>query len=87
VKENAAWALSFVAKHNLDLATAVVEAGAIPLLILCVQEPEINLKKVAASALSEICKHTAEMAQSLVDQRAVPFLCNLINHKDHQLKR
>ena len=36
VKENAAWALSFVAKHNIDLANSVVEAGAVPLLILCV---------------------------------------------------
>ena len=62
MKENAAWALSYVARHNIDLAKAVVDAGAVPLLVLCVQEPEINLKKVAASALSEISKHNADMA-------------------------
>ena len=62
MKENACWAISYIAKHNIELATAVIEAGAVPYLILCVQEPEINLKKVAASALSEICKHNAETA-------------------------
>ena len=62
VKENAAWALSYIARHNEDLANAVIEAGAVPLLVLCIQEPEINLKKISASALSEICKHNAEMA-------------------------
>ena len=36
VKENAAWALSYIARHNEELANAVIEAGAIPLLVLCV---------------------------------------------------
>jgi len=36
VKENAAWALSYIARHNIDLANAVIEAGAVPLLVLCV---------------------------------------------------
>jgi hypothetical protein len=38
-------------------------AGAVPLLVLCVQEPELALKRVAASALSDIAKHTPELAQ------------------------
>jgi len=87
VKENAAWALSYIAKHNEALANAVVESGAVPLLVLCIQEPEINLKKISASALSEICKHTPDLAQKVVDQRAVPFLTPLISHKDAQLIR
>ncbi len=62
VKENAAWAISYIARHNENLANSVIEAGSVPLLVLCVQEPEINLKKIATSALSEICKHNAEMA-------------------------
>jgi hypothetical protein len=36
VKENAAWALSYIAKHNEELANAVVESGAVPLLVLCI---------------------------------------------------
>jgi hypothetical protein len=42
----------------------VVDAGAVPLLVLCVQEPELALKRVAASALSDVAKHTPELAQA-----------------------
>jgi hypothetical protein len=38
-------------------------AGAVPLLVLCVQEPELSLKRISASALSDIAKHTPELAQ------------------------
>lgn len=44
-----------------ELAQAVVDAGAIPLLVLCIQEPEISLKRISASALSDICKHSPEV--------------------------
>ncbi len=99
VKEAAAYALAYIAKysihyhlsnitrHTFDLAKAVSDAGAVPLLVLCVQEPEISLKRISASALSEICKHSPELAQVVVDAGAVPFLASLINHTDAQLKR
>ena len=45
-----------------------------PLLVLCVQEPELSLKRVAASALSDIAKHTPELAQGVVDA-GVPAGC------------
>ena len=38
VKEAAAWALGYIARHNGELAQTVVDAGAVPLLVLCVQE-------------------------------------------------
>lgn len=44
-----------------ELSRAVVDAGAIPLLVLCLQEPELSLKRIAASALSDISKHSAEV--------------------------
>ena len=44
-----------------------MDAGAVVLLVLCVQEPELSLKRVAASALSDIAKHTPELAQAVVD--------------------
>ena len=44
-----------------------MDAGAVVLLVLCVQEPELGLKRVAASALSDIAKHTPELAQAVVD--------------------
>lgn len=40
-------------------------AGAVPLLVLSVQEPELSLKAVAASALSDIAKHSPELAQAV----------------------
>ena len=61
VKEAAAWALGYIARHNAELSQAVVDAGAVPLLVLCIQEPELSLKRIAASALSDICKHSPEV--------------------------
>jgi hypothetical protein len=52
-----------MAGHSAELSQQVVDAGAVPLLVLCVQEPELALKRVAASALSDIAKHTPELAQ------------------------
>lgn len=37
MKEAAAWALGYIARHNTELAQAVVDAGAVPLLVLCIQ--------------------------------------------------
>lgn len=43
------------------MAQAVVDAGAVPHLVLCLQEPELSLKRVTASTLAEIAKHTPEV--------------------------
>lgn len=73
VKEAAAWALGYVARHTpgrsvmmrcvlmAELAQSVVDAGAVPLLVLCLQEPEPAVKRIAASALSDIGKHSPEV--------------------------
>ena len=66
VKEAAAWALGYIARHNEHLAQQVVNSGAVPILVLSIQEPELSLKRVAASALSDIAKHTPELAQVTV---------------------
>ena len=50
----------------LELSQAVVDAGAVPLLVLCIQEPEMPLKRIAASALSDICKHSPEVSSILL---------------------
>ena len=52
----------------------VVDAGAVVLLVLCVQEPELGLKRVAASALSDIAKHNPELAQAVVDAGQMRFV-------------
>lgn len=62
-------------------------AGAAPLLVLCLQEPELGLKRIAASALSDIAKHTPELAQVVVDAGAVAYLAPLLVNQDAKLKR
>lgn len=64
----------------------MVDAGAVPLLVLCLQEPEIALKRVAASALSDIAKHSPELAQTVVDAGAIAHLAQMILNPDGQLK-
>ena len=51
VKEAAAWAIGYIAQHTADLAQSVVDAGTVALLVLCIQEPEITLKRISASAM------------------------------------
>lgn len=55
--------------------------------MLCIQEPEITLKRISASAMSDVCKHTPELAQAVVDAGAVAYLSPLIMHPDSKLKR
>ena len=52
---------SAISLFILELSQAVVDAGAVPLLVLCIQEPEISLKRITASALSDISKHSPEV--------------------------
>jgi hypothetical protein len=87
VKEAAAWALGYIARHNEELAQAVVDAGAVPLLVLCIQEPEIALKRIAASTISDIAKHSPELAQTVVDAGAIAHLAQMILNPDSKLKR
>jgi hypothetical protein len=72
--------------YNIELSQHVVDAGGVPLLVLCLQEPEIALKRVAASALSDIAKHSPELAQTVVDAGAIAHLAQMILNPDAQLK-
>ena len=64
-----------------------MDAGAVPLLVLCIQEPELSLKRIAASALSDISKHSPELAQTVVDAGAIAHLAQMILNPDAKLKR
>lgn len=79
--------LSFLFKYNKELAQAVVDAGSVPLLVLCIQEPEIALKRIAASSISDIAKHSPELAQTVVDAGAIAHLAQMILNPDAKLKR
>lgn len=69
-----------------ELSQAVVDAGAVPLVVLCIQEPEIALKRIAASTLSDISKHSPELAQTVVDAGAIAHLAQMILNPDAKLK-
>lgn len=63
-----------------------MDAGAVPLLVLCIQEPELAVKRISASALSDIAKHTPELAQTVVDAGAIAHLAQMIHNPDAKLK-
>eukprot|EP00920_Eleutheroschizon_duboscqi_P015063 GHVT01034897.1.p1 GENE.GHVT01034897.1~~GHVT01034897.1.p1 ORF type:complete len:136 (+),score=21.71 GHVT01034897.1:985-1392(+) len=77
----------YLARHTPELASSVIDAGAIPLLVLSYREPELGLKRVAASALADIAKHSQDLAQAVVDGGAVTLLARDAGHSDAQLKR
>lgn len=64
----------------------MVDAGAVPLLVLCIQEPEISLKRTVASTLSDICKHTPELSYAVADAGGISHLCRLILNPDAKVK-
>lgn len=68
------------------MAQTVVDAGAVPLLVLCLREPELSLKEIAANVLVDISKHTIDLAQFVVDAGAVPHLVQSLNNIDEKLK-
>lgn len=57
-----------------------------PLLVLCLQEPELYIKQIGASAISDISKHSAELAQAVVDAAAISFLAKALRNPDAKVK-
>jgi len=61
-------------------------SGAVQLLVLCLQEPELYIKQIAASAISDISKHSTELAQAIVDAGAIVFLAKTLANPDAKAK-
>lgn len=57
-----------------------------PLLILCLQEPELYIKQIGASAISDISKHSIELAQAVMDAGAIFFLAKTLANLDAKVK-
>lgn len=62
LKRIAALALNEIAKHSMDLAQTVIDAGAVPYLTQQINHHDAQLKKQVCQTLSNIAKHTPEMA-------------------------
>ena len=69
------------------MALALINEQAVKPLVVCIQEPEIELKRFSAQALSEIAKHSDTTATEIVNSKAVGYLAALISHPDAKLKR
>jgi hypothetical protein len=80
-------ALGHIARHNEGLAQAVVDSGAVPHLALCVQEPELPVKRAAVGCLADIAKHSLELAQAVADAGTIDHVAPLILSPDTKLKR
>lgn len=66
--------LRSVARHSPSLAQAVVDAGSLEPLAICLDEFDPCVKEAAAWALGYIARHNEHLAQAVVDAGAVPFL-------------
>lgn len=51
---------------DTDEAHSLVDAGCVPLLVVCLQEPDVALKRACASALAEIAGHSVEVSRVVV---------------------
>lgn len=88
VKEEAVWACNYVAKHeDGSLATSLADSGVVPLLVLCLEEPEPILKRIATISLANIAKHSVSLAQCVVDAKALESFSVLLGSNDIKLKR
>ena len=79
VKEAAAWAIGYIAQHNAELAQAVVDAGTIALLVLCIQEPEITLKRISASAMRSSVHRTYQLPSSPAHAPLFSLFCAVVS--------
>jgi tellurite resistance protein len=79
--------LRHVAKHSPELAQAVVDAGALEALVLCLEEFDPSVKEAAAWALGYIASHTAGLAQAVVDAGTLPLLVLCLQEPELSLKR
>ena len=64
----------------------MAEANAIDNLVMCLQEPEVQLKRAASRTLSYIVQHTPDLA-SKVAEHGLEIISHFLTYNDTQLKR
>ena len=82
----ASWALGFIAKHSPELAHKVIQARAVDSLVLCLQEPDLLLKRASALTLSYIASHSEQLAKP-VAEFGLDTIIFFLSYNDTQLKR
>jgi len=71
-----------------DLAREVINAGAIEPLSLCLQEPDIKLKRQAVLTMSNIAKHSDSHTRRLCEEKeTLGVILHYLQTKDTMLRR
>ena len=76
-----------ISKHDVELAQAVVDAGALAGLVACLNGPDPTVKAGGAEALGHIASHDVLQAQAVADANAVPGLIACLSHPELHLRR
>jgi len=86
-KQAAVWCLCGIASHEAPLASAVADAGAVPLLLLCLKEPSLPLRRLALSCLGSIAKHEQGLAEMLAKEGAIAATVAQLTCQDMIIRR
>uniref|UniRef100_A0A3Q2NUC4 Sperm associated antigen 6 n=1 Tax=Fundulus heteroclitus TaxID=8078 RepID=A0A3Q2NUC4_FUNHE len=75
--------------HRAALSHSVLEAGAAPLLVLCLLEPDMALKRIRQvfSALSQISKHSVGLAELVVEAEVFPAAFVSLKDPDEYVRK
>lgn len=92
LREAAASTLQVLAAPSTAHATVVAtdstdSSHVLPLLVACLREPELSLKRTAAAALCEVAKHDEQLATAVVGAGTLPLVIGLLGHADTKLRR
>ena len=66
--------LKSIAKHNANLASAIVNAGALVPLVTCLDESDFCVKEAAAWALNNVAAHSVTLASAVLSANSLPLL-------------
>uniref|UniRef100_A0A7S2CLM5 Armadillo repeat-containing protein 8 n=1 Tax=Haptolina brevifila TaxID=156173 RepID=A0A7S2CLM5_9EUKA len=81
------WCLAAIASHDATLAGAVVESGSLPLLLLCLKESSLPLRRLTLSCLGSIAKHSKALAEVVNKEGGVTATLGFLASKDVLLRR
>uniref|UniRef100_A0A914HJV0 RING-type domain-containing protein n=1 Tax=Globodera rostochiensis TaxID=31243 RepID=A0A914HJV0_GLORO len=79
-----AWALTNITDASDDLALAVVEAGALPLLVKLLQSPDMDLCESTAWTLKNIAAASDDLALAVIEAGALPPLVELLQSQNQE---
>ena len=88
VKGAAAWALGKLTKNSEQIALRAVQEddNVIDSLILCIQEPDIYIKKNAFLALICIAKHSSQLTEAINTNDNINIIAYYLKIKDTEIQ-